>query len=52
MSTEKPSDGKHGFEAAVDERRDTALVSDSLPLATPRFRGRVGIPTSTRRPIA
>ncbi len=42
MSTEKPRDGKHGSEAAVDERRDTALVSDSLPLATPRFRGRVG----------
>jgi hypothetical protein len=42
MSIVNAKDGKRGSEAAADNRRDTPLVSDILPLATPRFRGRVG----------
>jgi Sulfatase len=42
MSNEKSSDGKRGSDAAAANRRDTSSVSDILPLATPRFRGRVG----------
>src|SRR4029079_11010279 len=39
MKTTKESDRKP---AAASDRRETSLASDILPLATPRFRGRVG----------
>src|SRR5215217_4582762 len=42
MSTGKTSDRTVGTEGAVNDRRDVSLVSDILPLATPRFRGRIG----------
>jgi hypothetical protein len=42
MSTEEASNDKRSSQAPTDERRDIPLVSDILPLATPRFRGRVG----------
>jgi len=42
MSTANVSDGKRDSATAADGRQDTSLMSDILPLATPRFRGRVG----------
>jgi arylsulfatase len=42
MSTGKASDRTVGTQGAVNDRRAVSLVSDILPLATPRFRGRIG----------
>jgi arylsulfatase A-like enzyme len=42
MDTRKANEGRYTSKAASDERPDKSLVSDILPLATPRFRGRIG----------
>jgi arylsulfatase len=42
MSAAKADAGKGGSKAARSDSADKTLVSDILPLATPRFRGRIG----------
>src|SRR4029450_5435678 len=38
----KASARKRSAQPETDDRREVSLVSDILPLSTPRFRGRVG----------
>src|SRR5690349_1348281 len=42
MSAARADAGKGGSKAARSDSADKTLVSDILPLATPRFRGRIG----------